>query len=381
MKILIFDAGSYVYYDIVDCLKEMGHEVHTIFYHFADRFEDSYFEESFTEKVKEASFSAIFSVNFFPLVANIANDLSIPYLSWSYDSPLAEKLTEYFSFETNKIFLFDRNETEKYTNQGFSNIYHMPLAANANRLDKMCFSQVQEQRFSADVSFVGQLYSEPILSRLLSSMDDYSKGYIEAIMSAQMQVYGADILTPAISEDLLDRIHNCARENGVDSVLSKTGLTFSIQKQITCAERITLISTLGEYYDLKYFGTDKYAFDSRVKKMGPVHYMDEMPAVFRYSKINLCPTIRSIVTGIPLRALDIMASGGVLFSNYQVELAEMFGDGEDCIMYSSLEEAVDKASYYLNNEEELCKIAQNGHDIVKKNFRYEDRIRTLLSFL
>lgn len=381
MKILIFDAGSYVYYDIVECLKKMGHEVRTIYYHFANRYEDPYFEESFSQKTLETSFDVIFSVNFYPLVAKIAMDHSVPYLSWSYDSPLPERIIEYFHFDTNKIFLFDRYEVEKYSSQGFENVYHMPLAANVERLDKMSLSQAQEHRFSSDISFVGQLYSEPTLVHLMSAMDDYSKGYIEAIMSAQLQVYGADILTASVTEDLMDRIHRCAKEKGVETVLTKTGLIFAVQKQITNAERITMINTLSDYYNFKYYGTDNYPFSPNVKRMGPVHYMDEMPAVFRFSKINLCPTIRSIVTGIPLRALDIMASGGVLFSNYQLELAEMFRDGEDCIMYSSMEEAADKVGYYLENEGELKRIAQNGHDIVKNNYGYADRFRKMLSFI
>ena len=381
MRILFFDAGSYVYHDVYDCMKKMGYDVHTIYYHFADRFSDSYFEYSFRDKVASGAFDVIFSINFHPLVAKIAKDRSIPYVSWSYDSPLAERLSDYFYFDTNKIFLFDRHEAEMYQRKGFSNVYHMPLASNAERIEKMTFSEKLIERFSSDISFVGQLYSEPILSHLMGTMDEYSKGYIEAILSAQLEIYGDDILTPSITQELMERIRSSAKDNGIDTKLTETGLRFAVQKQITFAERVTLLTALSEHFGLKYYGSDNYKFDAPVHKMGPVRYMDEMPAVFRYSKLNLCPTIRSIVTGIPLRALDIMAAGGALFSNYQIELAENFKDGDDCIMYSSVEEACDKASFYVKSEEELKRIAKNGHNIVRTKFLYEDRLKSMLGFL
>lgn len=381
MRILFFDAGSYVYHDVYDCMKKMGHDVHTIYYHFANRFSDTYFEYSFKEKIMSRSFDVIFSINFYPLVATIARDTSIPYISWSYDSPLAERLSDYFKFGTNMIFLFDRYETEKYQKMGFYNVYHMPLASNAERIEKMSFSEKQIDRFSSDISFVGQLYAEPILYHLMGAMDEYLKGYIEALLSAQLEIYGDDILTPSLTQEMMERIWSYYKEKGVDTKLTETGLKFAIQKQITFAERVTLLSTLSEHFELKYFGSDNYEFDSPVHKMGPVRYTDEMPAVFRYSKLNLCPTIRSIVTGIPLRALDIMASGGVLFSNYQVELAESFRDGDECILYYSLEEVFDKANYYLNNEKELKRIAQNGLKIVKEQFTFKERISSMLQMI
>ena len=76
-----------------------------------------------------------------------------------------------------------------------------------------------------------------------------------------------------------------------------------------------------------------------------------------------------------------MASGGALFSNYQVEVAEFFRDGEDCIMYYSLEDAFEKAVFYLEHEETVKKIAQNGHDIVLKEFTFESRLKNMLDML
>ena len=103
-----------------------------------------------------------------------------------------------------------------------------------------------------------------------------------------------------------------------------------------------------------------------------------MPKVFRLSKINVNPTLKCIQSGIPLRALDILASKGFLLSNYQIELGEYFTDGEDLVFYHSMEDALIKADYYMKNEELRYKIAKNGYEKVIRYFSYEERINTLL---
>ena len=105
MKILLFDAGSYTYRDILTAFTKMGHSCRTVFYHFPDRYEDVFFEERLTEYLAEHTYDRVFSVNFFPLVAKVCDRCHIRYLSWSYDSPLEERLQDFFQYETNRIFL------------------------------------------------------------------------------------------------------------------------------------------------------------------------------------------------------------------------------------------------------------------------------------
>ena len=126
---------------------------------------------------------------------------------------------------------------------------------------------------------------------------------------------------------------------------------------------------------------DSYSFQSPIKLGGSVDYYSKMPVIFRESKLNLCPTLRSIRSGIPLRALDIMAAGGTLFSNYQTELAEHFEDGVDVIMYSSMDDAIEKAFFYLQNDSIRKQIALNGYQKVKESFNYPKQLTTLFETL
>lgn len=376
MKILFYDMGSYIYHDFLFYLKKAGHTCKTVYYHFPDKFQDEFFCERFVQYLAETAYDVVLSVNFFPLVAKLCNERHMKYISWCYDSPLEERLSDYFDYETNYIFLFDRVEVLQYQAAGHTRVFHLPLAVNTDRLDALTFDTAQAAAYASDISFVGNLYDSP-LETLLYSADDYIKGYIEGILQAQLRIYGSYILDELVTEDLLDAVNTSFSKIGQTKLrLNHRGLTFAIATEITHLERSFLLEQCGEFWDTRFYASKPYTLPS-VKFCGPVKYMDEMPCVFRYSKLNLCPALKCIQSGIPLRALDIMGAKGALLSNYQPELAEYFENEKDCILYESMEDAIAKADFYLRHEDLREQIALNGYRKVKKNFSYPERIRQM----
>jgi len=377
MKILFYDMGSYTYQDFLYYLQRAGHSCKTVYYHFPDKFQDDFFIRRFSSYLTEDSFDVVISVNFFPLVAQLCDKYHVKYISWCYDSPLEDRLKEFFSYETNYIFLFDKAEVAQYQAQGYTRVFHLPLAVNTARLDALTYTPAQIASYRADLSFVGHLYDSP-LDALLYSADDYTRGYIEGILQAQLRIYGYYFLDDLISDDLLQNLNAAFRKMGQTAVtLNRRGLSFAIASQITHLERTFLLEQMGELYDTHYYSTKPYPFSTPVKSCGPVKYHTEMPGVFRYSRLNLCPTLKSIQSGIPLRALDILGARGVLLSNFQPELAEYFEDEKDLIMYDSMEDAFAKADFYLRHEELRQEIVQNGYARVRQDFSYPERIRQM----
>ena len=96
-----------------------------------------------------------------------------------------------------------------------------------------------------------------------------------------------------------------------------------------------------------------------------------MPKIFYTSKINLNITLRSILSGIPLRVIDILGSHGFLLTNYQMEFTQYFKNGEDIVWYESNEDMMDKISFYLSHDSERERIAHNGNLKAQKYFTYE----------
>ena len=128
---------------------------------------------------------------------------------------------------------------------------------------------------------------------------------------------------------------------------------------------------------LRLYTPQPTPFLSEVENKGPIQYQNEMPLAFKYSKINLNITLRSIQNGIPLRAMDIMGAGGFLLTNYQADFERHFIPDEDYVYYGSREELLDKVRYYLVHEEERARIAENGCRKVRETHTYAHRVREM----
>lgn len=379
MKILLYDMGTYTQNDIMDALKDMQIEYRNILYRLSNTEEDLYFRKRVEELLCSEQFDAVFSVNYFPILAKISYTHKIPYLSWSYDSPVYfNAMGETLGYCTNYCFVFDSEECRKIRKKGFGNVYHLPLAVNVDRLDAIEIKKKDVEKYKADISMVGQLY-ESILPTFLPPLSEYDKGYLSAVMETQMRLYGCYYLEEVITREVTDRINDSYRALGHDGqMFSREGLILAIAKQITHMERTLLLDSLSEKHRVDLYGPNQAKEMPGVRWHGSAGYFDEMPKIFKLSKVNLNVSVKCIGAGIPLRVLDILGSGGFLLTNYQQEIAENFVDGEELAMYTSLEEAVEKCSYYLEHEEERKEIAKQGHNKVKKLFGYEDKIGFML---
>jgi len=381
MNILFYDMGSYTYKDIQFHLEKSGHNCKFMLYRFPNNYEDAFFCDRFRQELTSSAYDIVFSVNFFPLVAKLCAEIGIPYLCWVYDSPMEELALSYLRFDTNYVCLFDRAEVQRYHAMGFKRVFHLPLAVNSARIDATLNAAPYPQKYLTDVSFIGQLYNST-LDTLLVYANDYIKGYVEGIVQAQLRIYGYDFIDELIPDDVLDYLNEVYQQKNMTGVhLTRIGLIYTIQKHITNFERTFLLEELGNHFTVNYHTQKPYDFRSNVTCMPPVDYYNTMPYIFRTSKLNLCPTLRSIQSGIPLRALDIMVSKGTLFSNYQIELAENFTDGEEVVMYSGMEEAIEKASFYISHGNIREKIARAGYEKTKRMYDYSVMLPKLFDIL
>ena len=106
-----------------------------------------------------------------------------------------------------------------------------------------------------------------------------------------------------------------------------------------------------------------------------------MPYVFNNSRINLNITLRSIKSGIPLRAMDICGAGGFLMSNYQADFYDYFTPGEDIILYESTEDMLNKCKYYLTHDSERERIAKNGRARIEEAHTYDIRFEEIFNIV
>lgn len=375
MRLLIFDFGSYTYEDIYDSLRDMGVSMRVVSYSFRDKNNDEFFEHRFSKVLHEEKYDAVFSVNFFPLVAKCCYRENIKYISWSYDNPLNVKsIEETLGYPTNYVFLFDRIQCLGYINKGFTNIYHMPLAVNPKRLEAINLTKAEHERFDSEISFVGKLYDTDF-AKYRALTNDFQKGFIDSTMNAQKNLYGGFLLENSITEEFVEGINASIKESHPDSnfKLNRESLIYAMSAEITRNERLTILGFLSRHHELKMYTREKNEILSNAKFCGSCGYLDEMPRIFKASKVNLNISLKCIQSGIPLRCMDICGAGGFLLSNYQPELDEFFINGEEIVLYESVEDAIEKAEFYLKHDDLRRKIAANGHIKVVTEFNYKNQ--------
>lgn len=376
MKLLIYEWNAFLQQDLYDICREEGVEFRFFTWRFENKNQDEAFEKWFQQNVETKYFDACISINYWPMLARVCAEKGLKYIAWCYDCPLnVVNIEETLGLQTNYVFLFDFLQYQKYVQQGFGTVYHLPLGINRTRYERMHFKNADSQKYRADISFVGSLY-ESKYRALLEPLDDYLKGYLSGLLQAQTKVYGYYVLDDLLTMDLVDKIAEQYREKKVYEglELSIKALSFAMASEITRNDRLVLLSLLGRRHDVAFYSYQDCEILQNVRKCAGVDYRTEMPCVFHFSDINLNPSLRIIQTGIPLRAFDVMGAGGFLLSNYQQELAEQFIDGEDVVLYEDYEDAVAKADFYLKHENLRRKIAESGRGKVMDQHTLQQRL-------
>ena len=389
MKIMFIEWQSFGNEDIKDAFTAENHEVVCYPFSNKDSRRDAEVEADFASVLRKETPDAVFSFNYFPIISNVCKKEDIRYISWIYDSPYVMLYSYTVINPCNVIYIFDKELYMEFRNAGIQTVRYMPMAANTVRLDKIVPDKSDTKAYSAfsrheylyDISFVGSLYTEEhnFFDRM-TTLSDYTKGYLDAIMSAQMKVQGYNFIQESLSPIMDDLYHALPMDPNPDGVETKEYLyaQYVINRKITGLERTELIRAITERFHFDLFTPGKNFTMPNLTNHGVAGYFQQMPLVFKQSKINLNISLRSIKSGIPLRAFDIMGSGGFLLSNFQADFLDDFIPGEDFVYYESKEDLLDKIDYYLIHEEERIAIAASGHDKVSANHTFRHRVREML---
>lgn len=142
-----------------------------------------------------------------------------------------------------------------------------------------------------------------------------------------------------------------------------------------------MVELISERFQMDLYTLDENVKIGRAVNRGIADYMIDMPKIFRLSKINMNVTGKSIHTGIPLRAMDIMGCGGFLLTNFQEDFFRHFEPDVDFVYYTSFEEMLDKAGYYLAHDEEREKIRRSALEKMTREHTFEIRVGQMLQIV
>lgn len=385
MKILEFEHNHFGVEDLKEVLPKMGHSLKVITTELILERVSSEFDTLFDREMELDTYDLVFTFNYSVVVSQNCNRHNIKYVAWVYDSPLVSLYSYTITNSCNYIFLFDSAQYLELKNGGINTVYYMPLAVNTDRLDKMKCTQRVHEVFDSDVAFIGSMYNEKHnLFERLGDMSPYTKGYLDAIMQAQLKIYGANfiesLLTPAILSEMEKAVPYKPNKDGIESP-AYIYANYFLARKMAQIERHNLLKAVSEEFKLKLYTHNPTPELPNIQNMGAIDFYDNMPYVFKCSNINLNISLRSIQNGIPLRCMDIMGAGGFLLSNFQTDFLTHFIPDEDFVYFESQEDLINKCHYYLEHDDKRLKIAQNGYEKVKEFHDYKVRLNEIFDIV
>lgn len=392
MHILMYRWKAYNYRDIEQTFLLLGHTVDNIEQELGSYDVSPEFERVIEEKIRGTHYDMVFTVNYFPLISNVCERTGVKYVSWTCDNPLISMYHESVFHDCNYIFTFDKTNYLEFRGMGVKHIWYLPLAVDTERMDALLGAPEEAgrrkaaqdpeiQKYRGDVAFVGSLYERNSYDKIKNRLPEYLRGYFDAVMEAQLNISGANIVEPMLTTNILEQLQEYFQLEKSEGSFSDLGLIFQttvLGFKIAEIERRRALIELSKHYKVNVYSNSDVSDLLRIQYCGSVDYWSEMPKVFRMSKINLNFTIPNIKSGIPLRIWDVLGCGGFLLTNYQAEIPYYFKEGEDLVCFDSLEDLCEKVGYYLEHEEERKRIAWNGYRKVREKHSYIERIHTIL---
>ncbi len=378
---------AYNYRDIEETFKLLGHTVDNIEQKLGNYDIDAAFEQVLRERFFKVKYDMVFTVNYFAVISNICEEFNISYLSWTCDNPLISMYHQSVFHDCNYIFTFDKTNYLEFKAMGVKHIWYLPLAVDTERMDAVIDGRlspdgIDKRAYAGDVAFVGSLYERNSYDKLKNTLPEYLQGYFDAVMEAQLNISGANIIEPMLTTPILEQLQQYFKlEKSSEESFSDLGLIFQttvLGFKIAEVQRRRALIELSKHFHINVYSNSDVSDLIRVRYMGSVDYWSEMPKVFRESKINLNFTIPNIKSGIPLRMWDVLGAKGFLLTNYQAEIPFYFKEGEDLVCFDGIEDLKEKIAYYLTHEEERKQIAENGYQKVKKYHSYVGRITEML---
>lgn len=392
MHILMYRWKAYNYRDIEQTFLLLGHTVDNIEQELGSYDVSPEFERVIEEKIRGTHYDMVFTVNYFPLISNVCERTGVKYVSWTCDNPLISMYHESVFHDCNYIFTFDKTNYLEFREMGVKHIWYLPLAVDTERMDALLgvpeevgrwkvAQDPEMQKYRGDVAFVGSLYERNSYDKIKNRLPEYLRGYFDAVMEAQLNISGANIVEPMLTTNILEQLQEYFQLEKSEGSFSDLGLIFQttvLGFKIAEIERRRALIELSKHYRVNVYSNSDVSDLLRIQYCGSVDYWSEMPKVFRMSKINLNFTIPNIKSGISLRIWDVLGCGGFLLTNYQAEIPYYFKEGEDLVCFDGLEDLCEKVGYYLEHEEERKRIAWNGYRKVREKHSYIERIRTIL---
>lgn len=181
----------------------------------------------------------------------------------------------------------------------------------------------------------------------------------------------------------------CAQKEGAEKL--KKELRIDTQWiPLGCDTQIHKKIDSPKKYDIGFVGSEARKFPrgkliDLIRKKYPNSYLGgadfrKMSEIYSSSKIGFN---YSISNDINMRIFEIMSCGTLLLTNYIKNngFDELFEDKKNIVVYHNSDELLNLIDYYLNNDSEREKIAEEGYKLTTNKYTYFHRLQTMFNYI
>lgn len=323
----------------------------------------------------------LFTINFHPMVMEVAEELEVPYIAWVVDSPYYSLFYERVKKAAPYLFIYDEAFANRLKEMGFQNVNYLPAAANIDRLTKDWQEEVKEHY---DVTFVGSTGDDNEYNTfsLAKKFGPELIKEVEGIFLEQQKDEERFLIRDLVTDELVERIAKAmaapVKEDGLMATKEKMAYILARKYNEFC--RKEMLTSLSKEFSVSVWGDPgwKKIANEKLAYMGYAEHYIELPKIVRASKINLNQTRVYVDQGLPMRVFDVLGSGGFLATNRTKDIDRYFENGKDLVVFKGNQELKELTAYYLEHEKERKKIAKAGHEKVKRLHTFKQRIEEIL---
>jgi hypothetical protein len=89
----------------------------------------------------------------------------------------------------------------------------------------------------------------------------------------------------------------------------------------------------------------------------------------------------NVLIGANLRDFEVPTLGSLLLTQKNEEIKSFFEENKEVILFSNEWEMVDKAKFYMDRPDLILRVAEAGHNRVKKEHLWEHRFKTFFTYI
>ena len=126
-KILIYRWKAYNYDDVIAAFQKLGFETEIIRQRLDSYDVNEEFAELLRGEIKKDTYDFVFTINYFPVVSDVCQEMGLRYVSYSCDAPLISMYHESVFNDVNRIFLFDADSVGRFRALGVKNVEYLQI--------------------------------------------------------------------------------------------------------------------------------------------------------------------------------------------------------------------------------------------------------------